>query len=337
LGSNIPFPFFGILKSFKGILTITDFKVILSFWGMMLMCRACSGNPPDPLSFNSFRKSVLQAIRNVSNPTEFVNEAIKIDELRFNTGDEWGESHICREVNNLIFNNPDPGEGLLLFILSCWLDMQAQYITVWTTYLRQARNWIKDKGVIPRGDYSPTKSHLLLTRDTVRSYGNISRWFIQKINAIVQENGQSRGNLYRLVGEMCNDLYSKPEVVDSLKWGHLPSNFSGGDHKRFWMLMMFLRRDNSVVKCLFTRALNKFPDGQKIIQYWYDSRYFDPKECELPVDGRVSTNWNRILSKIGMSNLRTENRSNVAKRARAIADENNISPSVFDAILFYSM
>ena len=40
------------------------------------MCRACSGNPPGPLSFDDFRIRVLQAIRNVNNPVDFVNEAI---------------------------------------------------------------------------------------------------------------------------------------------------------------------------------------------------------------------------------------------------------------------
>jgi len=300
------------------------------------MCRICSGNPPDALSFKGFEKKVIEALHSVKNQTQFLDEARRMDKLRFDTGEEWGEPTIFHTVRRLIFSNPDPDEGLLLFTLSCWLDMQAPFITVWTTYLRQAKNWIDGKGPVPRGNYPATTPHLLLTRKAVQTHGGISQWFVRKINEIAEKHERESGNVYRLAGEMCSDLYSKPGVVDSLRNGGLPNSFSGGDHKRFWMYMMFLRRDNSVVRCLFTRALSKFDNGQKAVQYWYDPRYFDPIECELPVDRRVSANWNSAFGRLKMLDFQTENTSHVAKKARSFARENGFSPSVFDAILFYS-
>jgi hypothetical protein len=300
------------------------------------MCRVCSGNPPNLLSFREFEKKAKDALHNANNPTLFLDQAKRIDKLRFNTGDEWGEPTIFHTVRRLIFGNPNPDEGLLLFTYGCWLDMQAKYVTVWTTYLKQAKDWIYERGPVPRGSFSPTTTHLQLTRETIKKYGTISQWFIQKINEITEQHGHAKGNIYRLAGEICSELYSKPIVVNQLRQGVLPNSFSGGDHKRFWMFMMFLRRDNSIVRCLFTRALSKFEGGQKAVENWYDPEFFDPIECELPVDTWVSTNWNKVSRRLKMANFQTKSTTQVAVKARELARENNLSPSAFDAILFYS-
>jgi hypothetical protein len=300
------------------------------------MCRVCSGNPPDPLSFREFEKNAIEALHNVTNQALFLDQAKRMDKLRFDSGDEWGEPTIFQTVRRLIFGNPDPDEGLLLFTLACWLDMQAAYTTVWTTYLRQTKLWIDGKGPVPRGGFCHTTTHLLLTRRSTEKYKGIGQWFVQKITEIAEKHGHEKGNVYRLAGELCSDLYSKPEVADSLMNGFLPNSFSGGNHKRFWMYMMFLRRDNSIVRCLFTRALSKLDNGQKAVQYWYDPEYFDPMECELPVDRRVLANWNSIFAKLRKPNLQTENTSLVAMKARSMSREAGIPPSALDAILFYS-
>jgi hypothetical protein len=300
------------------------------------MCKICSGNPPDAISFKDFKGKVIEALHRVTDQTRFLDEARKMDKLRFDTGDEWGEPQIFRDNRRLIFSNPDPDEGLLLFTYGCWLDMQARYVTVWTTYLTQAKNWIHGTGPVPRGNFLPTTKHLLLTRETLKRYGTISKWFIQKINEIAEKQGRAKGNIYRLAGDICSELYSKPEVVNGLRDGVLPNNFSGGDHKRFWMFMMFLRRDNSIVRCLFTRALSKYEGGQKAVGKWYDSEFFDPIECELPVDTWVSTNWNKVSERLKIADFQTKHTAQVAAKARELARKNSLSPSVFDAILFYS-
>jgi hypothetical protein len=300
------------------------------------MCRVCSGNPPDSSSFRGFEKRAIEALHSVNNQTLFLDQARRIDKLRFEAGDEWGESTIFQTVSSLIFSNPDPDEGLLLFTYGCWLDMQARYVTVWTTYLTQAKNWIHGMGSVPRGNFLPTTKHMLLTRETLKRYGTISKWFIQKINEIAEKQGRAKGNIYRLAGEICGELYSKPEVVSGLREGVLPNNFSGGDHKRFWMFIMFLRRDNSIVRCLFTRALSKYEGGQKAVEKWYDSEFFDPIECELPVDTWVSTNWNKVSERLKMADFQTKHTAQVAAKARELGRKNSLSPSVFDAILFFS-
>ena len=300
------------------------------------VCRICSGNPPDPLSFRDFETEAIEALRNVNNQMLFLDQARRMDRLRFDTGAEWGEPRIFNSVRRLIFGNPDSNEGLLLFILGCWLDMQAKYATVWTTYLGQAKHWITGKGPIPRGSFSPTTTHLLLTKQAVKNYGSISQWFVEKINGITEKHGQANGNIYRLAGDICNELYSKPSVVNQLRKGILPNNFSGGDHKRFWMFMMFLRRDDSIVRCLFTRALSKFEGGQEAVKNWHDPEFFNPLECELPVDTWVSKNWKKVFDRLKMADFQTKKIAQVAVKARELAWKNNLSPSVFDAILFYS-
>jgi hypothetical protein len=139
-----------------------------------------------------------------------------------------------------------------------------------------------------------------------------------------------------LAGEICNNLYSKPDVIDGLRDGVLPKQFSGGDHKRFWMFLMFLRRDNNIMKCLFTRALSKVDGGQSAIEYWYNDQYFNPIECELPVDTWVLTNWNKMTIKLNLRNFETRYTARVAAKARELAQKANLSPSALDAILFYS-
>jgi hypothetical protein len=260
-----------------------------------------------------------------------------MDYTRFTRGDEWGEPHISEYVLQYIFANPNPDKGLLLFILCCWLDMQARYTIVWSTYLRQAHNWINSGGFIPRHSFSPIAPHLHLTVQTFKKYGSITQWFIQTIVNIAQNHGKDSGNLYRFVGEVCSALFDlrKPRLIDLLKKGQLPANLSGGDQKRLWMFIMFLRRDNSVVKCLFKRALSRFPGGQRAIQYWYNPAYFDPTKCELPVDSNVFGNWNNLFKKMGMENYLARNRTQVACLARTIAQQFSISPSVFDSLLFF--
>lgn len=300
------------------------------------MCRICDGDLPSPKGFAKFEKSTIKALREVKTKEQFIGKAVEIDRMRFETGDDWGEAHIVDSVRRLIFSNPNPDEGLLLFTLGCWLDMQAKYIVVWNRYLQQAKNWIDGKGPIPRGNFPPTTTHLMLTKRTIEKHENISQWFIKKINSIAENRGKAKGNVYRLAGQMCSELYSKSEVAYMLRNGILPNNFSGGDHKRFWMFIMFLRRDNSVVRCLFTRALSKFEGGQKAVQAWYDLEYFDPIECELPVDTWVLKNWNKVFERLGIADLQTESASKVAAKARVLARKNNLSPSVFDALLFFS-
>jgi len=300
------------------------------------MCRICEGNPFSLKTFNEFKSKARESANNFDSLTTFLSHAKAVDKLRFDSGNEWGEPKISQSVTNLIFANPGADEGLLLFTLGCWLDMQAKYTVVWNSYLKQAKKWLQGNEPLPRAKFELTAKHLLLTKSSITKIGSLSLWFTLKINQIAKENGEAKGNIYRLAGAMCHDLYSKPEAVDYLRKGMLPKQFSGGDHKRFWMFLMFLRRDNSVVKCLFSRALSKIEGGNKAVQYWYNDKYFDPLECELPVDTWVLKNWNKMSKKLNHASFKTNYTAQVAARARELALKANMSPSMLDAMLFYS-
>lgn len=298
------------------------------------MCYFCNNSN---MNFANFQNTVRQ-LQNVTNLNHFITNAISLDYDRFSTGVEWSEPNIYNSVSTYIFRNSNPDQGLLLFTLCCWLDIQARYTRVWDKDLAAAYNWLMNRNNIPRGNYRNTSPHLMLTMNTINATGgSISQWFIQTVENIVRNNGPKKGNIYRFAGEVCNSLYAlgKQGIINDLRIGNLTqSHFSGGHYKRVWMFIMFLRRDNSVIKCLLTRALNRV-DSQRapqIINWWYDPQYFDPNECELPVDRRVLYKWNQLSNVLGVHCTQPYQ---VAIQARQIAINNNISPSVFDAILFF--
>ena len=70
-------------------------KIIGCVWDV---CVGFVRDPPSALSFNHFRALVLKARRNINDPSQFVNNAIEVDNTRFATGDEWGEPIICGDV-----------------------------------------------------------------------------------------------------------------------------------------------------------------------------------------------------------------------------------------------
>jgi len=306
------------------------------------MCDICEGRP---LDFDSLQSEIRCLRRQVNGPETLLQNATKADEMRFNTGSEWGELTIYRSVTERIFHNPDPDNGLLLFVLSCWLNMQLAYTTIWTTYLSKAKSWIehdawqKPPRNTPKGRFprlvQPHLEKTVYTLDTGSYARSLGSWLVQAVLGIVQEHGAAPGNLYRFVGKVCADLYepaaSASRFVGFMRQGRLPTSFRGTHYKRLAMLVMFLRRDQSLIKCLLTRALLAQPHGDDALRYWYDPAYFDPTESELPVDSNVVNNW----SALGIPGLGASSPTIVAMQARRLARKHNLPPSVFDAILFY--
>ena len=113
--------------------------------------------------------------------------------------------------------------------------------------------------------------------------------------------------------------------------GTLPDDFTGEHYKRLWMLIMYLRRDKGVVRCLLRRALDRVPNGMQAFDSWIDEGYFDPNECELPVDTRVLSGW----KKFGLFDPPAQKVKEVAEQARKLAREKGVAPASFDAILFF--
>jgi hypothetical protein len=108
----------------------------------------------------------------------------------------------------------------------------------------------------PRHLFPHSAPILLRTRDALRTHRlTIGAWLVQEFNRIARRRGPESGNLYRLAGAMVGDLYGVTDagIEATLARGRLPERFSGGDHKRFWMLLMWLRRDAQTIRGLVAR------------------------------------------------------------------------------------
>jgi len=303
------------------------------------MCYLCEGRHQD---YEAYLSTVTQLRVRVTDEESFLASAAEADSLRFQGSPEWSEPPIAASVRDRIFLNPDPDEGLLLFILAAWLDLQAPYTRVWTQMLEQAQDWLHDRAWndptarLPRGSFPPTRPHLLKTVDTLAApqYSRrISSWFASTITDIAQHQSIRRGNLYRFVGAVCRDLYeAKDKAFPSrMRQAALPTDYAGTHYKRLWMLVMFLRKDAHVVRCLIKRALATAERGAEAIEYWDDESYFDPMECELPVDTRVKAAWESLPF------LTPGDRSieAIACEARTLARKASVAPASFDALLFF--
>jgi hypothetical protein len=303
------------------------------------MCNICNNLP---LNFQALTSLVANLRGHIGNVPTLISNAIQADNFRFSSGSEWDDPSLARSVRSHIFANPNPDEGLLLFVLACWLDMQVRYTIVWNTYLGQTRTWLQNNAWmnpstnVPRGKFRHTYPHLVKAVSTLSSnrYNrSFSAWFVTTVLNIVQQHGPVSGNLYRFVAKVCDDLYLAADktFLYHVGSGNIPTNYNGAHYKRLWMFIMFLRRDDSVIRCLVERAVQGHPQGNQAVGYWYDPKYFDPKEIELPVDVRVRRNWNNL----GFSHLNARFPQEVAMQARTLASQHGISPSTFDALLFF--
>jgi len=303
------------------------------------MCYLCQGTSED---YESYLSNVTALRAQVSDEDTFLANAAEADRLRFGKSPEWSEPPIAASVRGRIFLNPDPDEGLLLFILAAWLDLQAPYIRVWNQMLEQAQTWLRSNAWhdptvgLPRGAFAQTRPHLLKTVRalTAPQYSRrISAWFASTVIRIVEHHSIHRGNLYRFVGAVCSDLYEAKDdtFVSLMRQGMLPTDYVGQHYKRLWMTVMFLRKDANVVRCLLRRALATVERGPKAIEYWEDDSFFDPKECELPVDTRVKAAWTSLpFVTPGDRSVEV-----IAREARMLARKSSVAPATFDALLFF--
>jgi len=301
------------------------------------MCRVCEKNFPTAAEYKYLRseaKGLLGKWSKTGNAAvnpQFIKDVVKLDSFRLTSGAGWGNPGHRGKPIGLIFRNPDPNKGLLLYIICNVMDYQMRTERVWSDLLVEANGWIGSysRKAPPRKGMPGLNAHLVkIVSTTIRS-GSISNWFASKIVSIASNNPTGHGNIYRIVGSMFLELLNPPKTKQC-KQGKLLMNGKCallGDWKRLWIIVRGLRRDNSLIRCLFERALSTAAAGQKAIQYWYDENYFDPKECELPVDKWVKDRWIEIMK--SSSNLK---RKGVAEGAKHLAFGHNVSPSIFDVL-----
>lgn len=301
------------------------------------MCRVCEGSFPTKAEYQNLRTKAKGLVSkwskhaNLAKNPKFIQDVVKLDGYRLSSGADWGNPGHGGNPIKLIFKNPNPDTGLLLYILCNWMDLQLPTERVWSELLEQANEWISGRGSMPRGSFNPVRPHLKQTWGTARKYGSISNWFAARITEIAHKHGRGSGNIYRIAGLIFRDLLdpSKKRKRNTRGQKELDKGRCAllDDWKRLWVLLRGLRRDNSLRRCLFTRALKTVSNGGKAIEYWYDDSYFDPMECQLPVDGWVRDNWISIMN--STNKLR---RRNVAQEAKQLASRYNVSPSVFDVL-----
>jgi hypothetical protein len=321
------------------------------------MCKICEKTQADYDAFEAKIRRLRKKIPEGCPVPELICYAVTADRRRFDHEDYWADNTagVHDHLRRYIFGQcrsqpphrtqgtfaPDPDRGLLLFILSCWYNLQLPADDVWTTHLVKHAQWIAGSRGRPRHYLDAlVKPHQIRTKRVAdASWGGISRWFVETINAIADEYGRQPGNLSRFVSRMCTDLYAAPPALAKpLAAGLLPDGYGGPHHKRLWMLVMLLRRDNSAVRCLFIRALSQHRsrrlNGRKALERWYDPSYFDPMECELPVDSRVADSWDWMCTRIDRPELKRTTPSSIARQARLLARRQGQSPSIFDALLY---
>lgn len=300
------------------------------------MCRVCKGSFPTTAEYQNLRTKAKGLVSkwskhaNLAKTPKFIQDVVKLDGYRLSSGADWGNPGHGGNPIKLIFKNPDPDMGLLLYVLCNWMDIQFPTEKVWSALLGKANNWMLGiSSSPPRANFDNVGPHLFTTRNTARQYGSISNWFAARITEIVHKHGRESGNIYRIAASIFLELLDPPKTKQNKQGALLMSGRCAllGDWKRLWVLLRGLRRDNSLRRCLFTRALKTVSNGDKAIGYWYDDSYFDPMECQLPVDGWVRDNWISI-----MNSTKKLRRRDVAQEANQLASRYNVSPSVFDVL-----
>jgi hypothetical protein len=314
------------------------------------MCGVCSGNSPTEKQYYHLRNQAKALLDKWSkrgdaatNPT-FVAEVVELDNVRLGTGAGWGNPGYLGKPIQLIFGNPDAKKGLLLFAVCIWMSYRVKAETVWTRYLDQADGWISGRRSAPPQHRWPNSvtPHLNKIRDMAINSGSIANWFADAIVAIGNSPSGQPGNIYRMAGCLFRDLLAASQQRKRNTQGQeqlLAGKPGLLDWKRLWVLLMYLRRDNSLVRCLFERALNGVNGGQKALGYWYDDKYLDPKECQLPVDKWVKENWIELMSGSAFSSRQqleavadAVKPRVVAEQAKALAGHHDVSPSAFDVL-----
>jgi hypothetical protein len=313
------------------------------------MCRVCSQNVPTAKEYYHLRDQSKALLDKWSrrgdaetNPA-FVPEVVALDNVRLGTGAGWGNPGYLGKPIELVFNNSDADKGLLLYVICVWTSYQKKAETVWTRHLVEADDWISGKRSAPPRQKMPNlASHLNKTRNVAINSGSIGSWFADAIAEIAGSNGRGPGNIYRMAGHIFRDLLAASQQRKRNIEGQnqlLEGQPGLLDWKRLWLLLRSLRRDESLVRCLFERALNGVANGQRALGYWYDDSYFDAKECQLPVDVWVRENWIKLMNGSAFSS-RDEVKEFakgvrprvVAERARQLAQQHDISPSAFDVL-----
>ncbi len=308
------------------------------------MCRVCNEAFPTASDYRTLRNAAVclrqrttAAGFNADNP-EFVAAIAALDRMRFaaspsESSPEWGQPETAAFTERLLFKS-EPATALTLFVLTCWYNAQEHYTSVWTRRLEELSSWTAKIGgtedTLPRatsGDW--TRAVAWKTWARCRD-GGFGRYFVESVAAIVAKNPGGQGNTWTFVARLADDLTKPgPETRDALR-NLRPGSYRPALYKRAWMMTMFLRRDQGIVRCLLERALSSLPGGPDAVRAWYDDRVFPSAESELPVDKRMLTIGGELFG-TGTATMEV-----VMIQAHQWGQRHQLPPSTLDA-LFYAM
>ena len=267
------------------------------------MCRACRGAFPTTRDYVRPRDTAFALRQRVASKhfdadsSVFIADITALDQLRFSSvpqesSPEWGHPETAAHTSRLLFQ-AEPVAALTLFVLACWYDAQEWYAFVWTRRLEELAAWTETadgtEDSLPRvrsGDW--TRAIAWKTWARCRD-GGFGRYFAETATAIARDSPSGKGNTWRFVARVATDLTKPSQATrDSLRHLEL-GTYRPVLYKRAWMLTMFLRRDQGIVRCLLERALSSEAIGTDALLAWYDDRLFPSQESELPVDSRMLT------------------------------------------------
>lgn len=307
------------------------------------MCRACSGNFPTPDEQRALAHAAgelrarVRAGLDAEDP-RFIEAIRALDAHRLRGGyssasPEWGHQETGEWTRKLIFERRDP-HALTLFVLTCWYDMQETYPVVWSRRLSQLSEWIdsplQEEADLPTARVASQKRpHAWKTWQACRPSGFAS-WFASTVNLIADTNPHGTGNLRRWIAALVLDLMV-PGGETRIACQRLGRGiYAFAELKRAWMLTMFLRRDQGIIRCLVERSLAGVTGGRDAAGLWYDGMAFPESDSELPVDSRMSTLGGELFGERALS-LRA-----VMDAAHDWGTRHGLAPSALDA-LFFSM
>ncbi|MEM5861062.1 MAG: hypothetical protein QW758_00465 [Candidatus Aenigmatarchaeota archaeon] len=274
----------------------------------------------------------------------FTQVCIKLDELRFKKPIDQGGINI---------KGIKPSEEIFLFWLCSIIDQFYPYQTIWENGKKAMLNILKtnpksfdDVKKTMRNIRKDRKGNFVadIPTDNENTFTLVRDDFerIEKTFNFLStyENDKNENIPFRFIKLLGNcilkfqgngGIRKLAYYLNSCLWESSPDEsfpeneiikFLDKPRKRLWMFIMFLRRDPFLLN-LFRDALIEVYgelEGKKIFSIWENNEKFDPKEIELPGDM-----WNiRLFQYLKISS------KNAKKKARELASEFGVSPSIFD-------
>jgi hypothetical protein len=158
--------------------------------------------------------------------------------------------------------------------------------------------------------------------------GGFGKYFAETVTAIVANSPHGKGNTWRFIARLAEDLTNPGQATRDALRNLRAGNYRPVLYKRAWMLAMFLRRDQGIIRCLLERALSSEARGTDALSAWYDERLFPSLESELPVDQRMLEIGEELFR------MTSPTEDAIMRKAHEWGQRHRLPPSTLDALFF---